>query len=353
LVLLLAAVARLVDVGDDRAALFAYDFVVGLIAVGLFADLLWGRWAQSALTGLVVDLGEPAAASRLRDRLARTLADPTLVVGYWLPEQGGYVDEVGRPVELPSPGLQRAVTSIEEDGRNVAVLVHDAAVLDDRSLIEAVASATRLAVSNARLQAQVRGQVAEVEASRRRIVEAADAQRRRLGEELRQGAERRLERVQHLASDLDPELQRELQAAHAELREFARGIHPASLTSGGLAIALAELAARSPVPVEVSADAERHPRTVEAAVYFLCSEALANVAKHSGATRARILVSHSGARLTIEISDDGVGGADVSKGSGLRGLADRLEALGGELHLDSPSGRGTRLIAQVPLDDLA
>jgi hypothetical protein len=122
-VLALGAVARLADVNTGGTSLVAYDLVVGLIAVGLFADLLWGRWAQAAVTGLVVDLGETAAAGPLRERLARTVGDPTLVVGYWLPEQGRYVDEAGRPVELPPAGTDRTITPIEEDGTRIAALV--------------------------------------------------------------------------------------------------------------------------------------------------------------------------------------------------------------------------------------
>ena len=208
LVLTLGAADRLAGVGTGLPVLAAYDVVVGLIAVGLFADLLWGRWSQATVTGLVVDLGRPAAAGTLRDRLARALGDPSLEIGYWVAEHGHYVDESGRPIELPPAGAERVVTPIDDGGHQVAALVHDAAILDDPGLISAVASAARLAVSNAQLQAEVRARVAEVDASRRRIVEAADEQRRRLELELRQGAQRRLARVAELVRDVDPELER-------------------------------------------------------------------------------------------------------------------------------------------------
>jgi hypothetical protein len=349
LVLALGAAARLADVGSESTVLWPYDLVVCLIAVGLFVDLLWGRWAQAAVTGLVVDLGDTDAAGTLRDRLARTLGDPTLVVGYWLPEQSRYVDEGGRPVELPAAGTGRAVTPIDEDGRRFATLVHDSAVLDDPGLVSAVASAARLAVANARLQGEVHARVAAVEASRRRIVEAADKQRRRLELELRHGAQRRLARVAELVSDVDPALEHQLMGARTELDEFARGIHPATLTERGLAAALHELADRSPVPVEIAATPERFPESVEAAGYFVCSEALANVAKHADATQVRARVTRKDRRLTVEVVDDGAGGADPSAGSGLRGLADRVEALGGRLLIQSPSGTGTRLVAELPI----
>ena len=350
LVLTVGAANRLDGVGTGLAVLAAYDVVVGLIAVRLFADLLWGRWSQATVTGLVVDLGQPAAAETLRDRLARALGDPSLEIGYWLPEQGQYVHESGRPIELPSAGTERVVTPIDQGGHHIAVLVHDATVLDDPGLISAVASATRLAVSNARLQAEVRARVAEVEASRRRIVEAADEQRRRLELELRQGAQRRLTRVAELVGDVDPELELQLDGARAELGEFARGIHPATLTEGGLAVALRELAERSPLPVEIAAPSERFPAPVEAAAYFVCSEALANVAKYGNASRVRVRVAREDGQLTVEVVDDGVGGADPSAGSGLRGLEDRVEALGGRLSVESPQGSGTRLLAELPIE---
>jgi signal transduction histidine kinase len=302
------------------------------------------------VTGLVVDLGQPAAAGTLRDRLARALGDPSLEVGYWLAEQDQYVQESGEPIELPEAGAERVVTPIDQGGHRVAALVHDAAVLDDPGLVSAVASATRLAVSNAQLQAEVRARVAEVEASRRRIVEAADEQRRRLELELRQGAQRRLTRVAELVGDVDPELELQLVGARAELGEFARGIHPATLTERGLATALRELAERSPLPVEIAAPSERFPAPVEAAAYFVCSEALTNVAKYGKASRIGVRVAREDAWLTVEVVDDGVGGADPAAGSGLRGLADRVEALGGRLSVESPPGSGTRLLAELPVE---
>jgi signal transduction histidine kinase len=349
LVLAVAAAGRLAEVEVGRTMLVVYDLSVCLIALGLFADLVWGGWARATVTGLVVDLGEPARSGTLRDRLAQTLGDPTLVVGYWLPEESRYVDEAGQPVELPVADAERALTPIDEDGRRVAVLVHDRGLLlDDPALVSAVASATRLAVSNARLQAEVRERVAEVKASSRRIVEAADDQRDRLGRELRTGTERRLSRVAELVGEIDPELERQVQAARAELKELGLGIHPRALAVEGLGAALRELAGRSSIPVTIVAPTERLPPALEAAAYFLCSEALANVAKYARASQATIRVTAEKELFTVEVSDDGVGGADPSAGSGLRGLADRVEALGGQLVVESPRGIGTRLVARLP-----
>jgi signal transduction histidine kinase len=351
LVLALGAIARVDDLGADRTVLFLYDLGVCLISVGLFLDLLWGRWTQLAVTGLVVDLGESAVGT-LRERLARTLGDSSLVVGYWLPEESRYVDEAGRPVELPPAGSSRTITPIEEDGTRIAALVHDVDVLDDPDLVSAVASATRLAVSNARLQADVLARVAEVDESRRRIVDAGDAQRRRLERKLREGAERRLAHVAELLADSSlAEVLRDLDSSRAELREFARGIHPQTLIEHGLATALEELARRSPVPVSIDVPDERFPPPIEATAYFICSEALANVAKYAQASTASVRIAASNGAIEVEVADDGIGGADPVRGSGLRGLADRLEALGGQLRVESPAGSGTRLIAGVPCSE--
>jgi signal transduction histidine kinase len=353
LVLILDAVARIAGVGHDRAALVAYDLVVLFIGIGLFADLLWGRRTQSAVAGLVVDLGEPASGGLLRDRLAKALGDPTLLVGYWHPDQRRYIDEAGLPVALPGAGTARAVTPLEEDGRQIAVLVHDTAVLDDPRLLSAVASATRLAVSNARLHAEMRARVAEVEASRRRIVEAGSEQRERLERQLQQGAGWRLARVSELLADSGPLVagaRADLDAARTELRAFARGMHPATLIERGLRAAILELAERSPAPVQVVAPSTRFSPAVEAGAYFVCSESLANVAKYADASQVHVAIARAGERLKVVVADDGIGGADPSRGSGLRGLADRVEALGGRLSVDSPRKGGTRVEAELPCD---
>jgi len=244
------------------------------------------------------------------------------------------------------------VLPIDDDGRRVAVLVYDDAVLDDPALRAAVSAATRLAVSNARLRGEVRARVAEVAASRRRILDASDDQRRRLEHELQEGAGRRLAHVAELlAGSGEPleEARTDLESARVELRELARGMHPATLTEDGLPAALQELAGRSPVPVEISAPPARFAPALEAAAYFVCSESLANVAKYASASRVRIAITDGSGRLAVEVDDDGVGGADPAHGSGLRGLGDRVETLGGRLTVDSPPHGGTRVAAELPL----
>jgi signal transduction histidine kinase len=329
----LIAIGRILDTGAAAAWLWAYQAVLVLTAMGLFADLLWGRWTQATITGLVVDLGELEQAGTLQAKLARAVGDPSFEVAYRLPASDGYVDEAGRPMTLPAAGTSRRVTYLQEGGRQIGALVHDAAVLDDPVLVKAVAAA------------------AGVAASRRRIVEAGDAERRRLERELRDGAERRLAHVTELLADRGPplaDLRRELQGVRAALTEFARGVHPRTLTETGLAAALAELSEHSPVPVQVRVPAERLPAPVEAAVYFVCSEALANVAKHAQASQVGVRVERRTGLVVVHVEDDGVGGADPA-GSGLRGLADRVEALQGRLRVESSLGGGTRLVAEIPL----
>jgi signal transduction histidine kinase len=354
--------------GAEQAVLWGYEVVLVLIAAGFLADCLFGRWAQAAVTRLVVDLGGDAEAGTLRARLARALGDRSLVIAYWLPEAGGYVDERGNPVALPAAGSGGSVTVIEQRGERIAALVHDATVLDDPALSDAVASAARLALSNVGLRAEVRRQVAELDASRRRILEAGDAQRRRLQQELRAGAGQRLTEVGELL-DLGlrgagaaadgaaadgavtaglEDARRELDAAQAELQELAAGIHPAVLTERGLGPALSCLAERAPVPVRLNVAAQRLPAVIETAVYFICSEALTNVGKYAHASRADVAVRTDGELVTVLVADDGAGGADPSAGSGLKGIADRVETLGGRLRVESPAGGGTRLLAEIP-----
>jgi signal transduction histidine kinase len=360
------SLARLVGEGPgaDRAVLWGYEAALVVIAAGLLAGLLWARWTQSAVTKLVVDLGGDAEAGTLRARLAHALGDRSLVIGYWLHEAGGYVDEGGNAVELPATGSGRAVTVVEQDRERIAALVHDAAVLNDPGLADSVALAARIALSNARLQAEVQRRVAELDASRRRLLVAGDTQRRRLREQLQAGAGRCLTGAQafldlavlEARACADPAAAarlaaagKELVEAQADLDKLAAGIHPALLTEQGLGPALASLAARSPVPVRLVIPSLRLPGVVETAAYFICSEALANVAKHARASCVDVRVQSERAVVTVLVADDGTGGADPAAGSGLKGVADRVEALGGRLVVQSPAGGGTRLLAEIPV----
>ena len=332
------------------------------VPLALAAGLLWGRLARLAVADLVVEL-EHTPPGSVRDALARTLGDPMLELALWLPERGTYVDGQGRPLTLPATGSERAVTILGPPDAPVAALIHDPALLERRALLTAAGAAARLALENERLQAELRAQLAELRASRARIVSTGDEERRRLERDLHDGAQQRLLTLglalqlararlgpdANGAAELLAEADGELQAALDELRELARGIHPAVLTEQGLAAALKTLAERSSVPVTIAdVPEQRLPAPAEAAAYFLVSEALANVAKHARATRVRVSVAQLDGHVDVDIDDDGVGGADPSHGSGLRGLADRVHALDGRLELDSPPGRGTHVHAVIP-----
>lgn len=351
------AAARLASptTGLTDATLLVYEAALCALAVGLLIGLVVEPWARTKVADLVVDLRQ-AGSGTLRDALAQALGDPTLEIGYWLGQD--YVDSEGRVLVLPADESDRKVTRVDQAGRPIAVLVHDAAVLDDPGLSDALTRAARLAAANARLQAEVRAQLDELVASRRRLVHAGDEERRRLERRLHETVERRLTALAGRLEDADGEaadgadlsrVREQLDRALAELRDLAAGLHPGDIEEGGLPAALAALAARSPVPVDLRAKEVGAPEELERAIYFVCSEALANVIKYSGATSAAISIGERAGRLHVEISDDGVGGAVLGGGTGLAGLADRVAALGGTFRLDSPSGAGTRLSVELPL----
>ncbi len=344
--LAVAAVARLEGGRLESFSLWGYDAAVALSAVGLAADLRWGRWTRAAVAELAADLGTLERPGTLRGRLARALGDPELALGYRAPGDNGYADEGGRPLPLPASREGRSVTYVDDGGQPVAVLVHDRALLDDPQLLAAAASAARLAASNARLQDEVRAGVAQVAASRRRLVEAGIEQRRRLEEELRVGAERRLAAV---AGRLNRLIAAHDTARGDSLADVAAGIERARDDLHRFAQAsLVEAGALMPHYVAVDVPPGRLPLSVEATIYFLCMEALANVGKHAAASQVHIRVRHREASVEVTITDDGCGGADPT-GGGLRGLTDRIQALGGRLEVDSPEGGGTRLEATIPV----
>jgi signal transduction histidine kinase len=358
--LALAAAGRLAGWDIGELALWTYFAAVTLSALALAAGLSWGGWARAAVTGLVVDLGDRHERRGLRAALARTLGDRGLEVGYRVAGAGAWVDEHGRPIELPEPATGRRVTVVHDGDEPVAALVHDPAALGDGELARSVAAAARIALANLQMQHEAAARMEEVAASSRRLVETADEERRLLADELRTGPERRLReltgRLAAAASARDgataDELRRlagELDDARADLLRFAQGVHPPALTERGLGAALAQLVANAPLDVTLSVADRRFPPAHEAAAFFVCSEALANVAKYAGADHADVSVAADGGRLVVRVADDGSGGADPSRGSGLRGLADRVEALGGALRVHSPPGAGTRLEAELPI----
>jgi signal transduction histidine kinase len=364
-ILIVSTATVIIPVPDDvRDFLDVLQLLARLVLpIGFLVGILRTRMARSAVADLVVDLGSDPTPGRLGEALANALGDPTLEVGYWSSSASGYVDAAGIPLAMPVASDERGVTFLERDGAPLAAIVHDPALLDDPGLVAAVTSALRLAVENERLQEEVEAQLDEVRASRVRLVEAGDAERQRIERDLHDGAQQRLVALTlalrlartRAGQDIDPELaasldeaSAEARAALTELRELAHGIHPQVLTGSGLGPAIESLAARSPIGVSVEVEPGRFPSAIEGAVYFAVAEALTNVAKYAQAGHALVRSGWSAGTLTVEITDDGIGGADVGRGSGLRGLADRLAALDGSLEVVSPQGGGTRILGRIP-----
>ena len=337
-------------------------FVIGLAPFAFLIGLFHARLARTSVGELLIRLRADPAPMELRDALARALRDPSLELVYWLPEFGSYADLDGRAVTLAGDTGERATTPIVRDGVRVAALIHDPLLKDEPELLNAVTAAAGIALENARLQVELRAKLEELAGSRARVLEAGQKERRDLERNLHDGAQKRLIdlslelRLLEKRLGGDPvarsqlkEAQREVTMALEELRTIARGIHPAVLTGHGLGVALEQVAARTPVPVRLCVDLEeRLPEPVEVAAYYVVTESLANVAKHAQATTANVEIDHAADELVVEVVDDGVGGADSEQGSGLRGLADRVEALGGRLRVWTPSGGGTRVRAEIP-----
>jgi signal transduction histidine kinase len=361
---LLAYAALLVnDLVGSRSQALLWLAAGSLVSVpaAFLAGLLRSRLARGGLGELVRTLRTMRGAE-LQAALARTLGDPTLVLAHRLPDSRGHADADGRPVLVPPVTADRTTAPIRRDGEEIAVLVYDALLDDDPELVEAVCAAAGIALDSARLQAVSHARLVELQASRERIVTAGDAERRRIERDLHDGAQQRMVAIAlqlrlvqgqihddpSLAEELVKTASSELALSLRELRELARGIHPAVLEHG-LSAALDSLAIRSTVPTTVSFEiAERLPERFEFAAYFVASEALANVTKYAHARNATVRVWRSGPMACIEVADDGVGGADDSSGSGLRGLADRVEALDGRLRIRSARGAGTVVTAEMP-----
>jgi signal transduction histidine kinase len=322
-------------------------------------------WLALVLRGLARSLlvtSLPAGAP-VRETLARSLGDRSLAIAYWLPDRETFVDERGHQVPLPGPGSDRAWTSVEYEGRRVAAIIHDASLEASPELVQAAAAAASLALDNERLKADLRSRVEELRASRVRLVEASNAARRRLERDLHDGAQQQLVSMaielrllrsrlaeNAEARELVDRIDEKLAAALDELRELARGIHPGILTDRGLPPALQALADRAPLPVDCQIELPwRPPASVEAVAYFVIAEALTNVLKYASASAASIRARYDSDELVIEMQDDGIGGADETKGSGLQGLRDRLGALDGTLNVVSDVGRGTLIQARIPL----
>lgn len=344
--------------GTIRLITFA---ALGLAPVAFLFALLDARLARGGIGGLLVELRADPTAD-LQAPLARALRDPTLQLAYWLPEFGRWADQNGVPVALPTSDQRRTVRVIDRADEPMAALVFDRALEDERELLDGVAAAAGIALENGRLRAELRARLQELKGSRVRVLEASRQERQRLERDLHDGAQQRLialslelgllgQRV-----DADPDLRARLKGAKdavseslEELRDVARGIYPAVLSGHGLAVAVESLADRAGVPVSLNIDlSDRPAEPIEVAAYYVVSEALTNIDKHAQATSARVQVGRHGQCLVLDITDDGIGVPDPAAGSGLRGLADRVDALGGTLHVVRRASGGTTVHAEIP-----
>jgi signal transduction histidine kinase len=341
--------------------------VAALCAIGLGVAWSWllRQRTRSVMASLVVELGESAPPGGLREVLARSLGDPDLKIVYPLRDPERLVDAMGTPV-APVEHVGRAVTPLVRHGQTVAMLFHRPGLLDDPAVVDEVVAATRLALENDRLQAEVLAQLEDLRASRARIVATGDAERRRLERDLHDGAQQRLVglslalRLAHtkLGTHPDPGLlalidrtEHALRIAVDELRELAHGIYPAVLTDEGLSAAVEALAYRVSIPIEiVEMPEERFPSAVETAAYFLIAEVTGSIASLAGASGATVDVRRDGGRLVIEVTNDGVGVDDRDFESGFTDLADRIGALEGKLRVLYGAAGALTLQAEIPCE---
>ena len=321
-----------------------------LLAAGLAMDAVMTVVHRRSVARIVASLGAAPAPGSLESALARALGDPELRVAYWLPDVQRYVDAQGRPVAEPAAAPGRLVTALMQQDRRVAMVSH-AATLPE--LEREFGAAIRLGLENERLQAEILFQLSEVRASRARIVQAGDAEQRRLERNLHDGAQQRILalsydiRLAHASAEADADNRTrlfleqalaEVQAGLGELRELAHGIYPAILTEAGLGPALATLADSASIPVELDNDVQsRYPEVVETAAYLMVAEAIEDAAGR-GAGYAAVTVAHRDGRLTVTVEDDGQG-----RTSPMSGIADRVGALDGILTIE-PTWMG----AQIP-----
>jgi signal transduction histidine kinase len=351
--------------------LFAWPFVeiirlvtfaaLGLAPIAFLFALLDLRLARGDVAGLLVELrAEPT--TDLQAPLARAVRDPSLRLSYWLPEFDGWVDQTGQPASPPTANAERAVRILYRDTEPMAALSFDRSLEDESELLDAVLATAGIALENGQLRADLRARLTDLQHSRIRVFEAGRQERQRLERDLHDGAQVRLVALSLelglLGADqaTDPELKArllhakdEVSTSLAELRDLARGIYPAVLTGHGLSVALESLTARASVPVQLEVELERRPpEAVEVAAYYVVSEALANIAKHSSASSAAVQVRQLDSCLQVDVCDNGRGGLGSRDGSGLRGLADRVEALGGRFVITENEGGGVHVRAEIP-----
>jgi signal transduction histidine kinase len=348
---------------SDIGMLLIQIGILALIPIAFGGAILLGGFARTGeIDELGATLAEMDVAQALRPVLARALGDDTLELAYWLPGRAGFVDENGRPVTIPAPGSGRDAVEVAIGGDRVGALVYDTTQIADPEPVRRAGRVAALALERQQLTAGLRASEQELQLSRVRIVQAADRERSRIARDLHDGIQVDLVLLALNAQDLADTpglpaaaadaaigLRRKIDGAAAGLRRLVHAVMPAPLLARGVVSAVTDLADRMPIPTLVETDMHgRLPAAVESTAYFIVAEALANTVKHAAAGRAWVRLSRRDGALDIEIGDDGLGGANPGDGLGLGDLADRADSVGGRLRIDSPTGRGTRVLAELP-----
>lgn len=338
-----------------RTRLYIESGALLILPAVILTSLVRSRLSQARVADMMRTFEPEATPDNLETHLREALGSPEARLVFRREESDHYMGVDGKPVD-DSIVEGQSVTALDQR----VSIVHDPAL--DHDLVVSAGTAASLAIDNARLQAELKAQLLEVQESRRRLITATDDARRIVERDLHDGAQQRLVALSaalrqsrdHRPEDSEAinslleEAAQEAEVAIEELRELARGVHPAILTQAGIGPAVSSLIDRAPIPVSLRIDSERHPPEVEATAYFVITEALSNSFKHSAADHVRVEARREGSELRILIEDDGVGGADPD-GSGLHGLADRVGALGGELVVASGERRGTTVTASIPI----
>lgn len=349
----------------DEVVSWTIIALVALVPIGYMVGVLRLRLRRGALASLAIQLDSRPSPSDLQSALREALRDPTAELLVWDREKSSWVDAARQPVALPVETTIQSVTELSHDGEPYAAILHDHSLREDPDLMAATIALLRLALDNERLAEQVQRQLDQVRSSRARLVAASEAERRRIERDLHDGAQQRLIAVALALQEARAEAAKhpggpafldrldntsaELVAAIEELRELARGIHPAVLTEDGLRVAVTSLARRASLPVKVDVSVDtRLPAPIETTAYYVVAEGLTNITRHARARSAAITIQKSNGHLAIDISDDGQGGADAHRGTGSRGLTDRVESLAGTLTINSSPDRGTHLQARIP-----
>jgi signal transduction histidine kinase len=341
--------------------------VVGLTTLitplAFLIAVLQRRLARSSVADLVIGLATSPTLAEIQAALRGVLRDPTLRLWLWLPAHQAYINDSDQMAISPPEDGRWSVPVRGHDAEPLAILVVAPALQRHPRLVESAVVASGLSLENGRLRADLEKQLAEVRASRARIVKAGMVERRRIERDLHDGAQQSLLAVAATlgvariratsdegALEAIDRARSTLQTALCDLRQLAHGIHPAVLTQSGLGAALESATERIPFPVKLTIPDRRWPASIESAVYFLACEALANAVKHAHATQAVVEIHSADSGVTLRVRDNGRGSASVTDGGGLAGLADRIHALGGYFDLNSPPGRGTTITTYIPCE---